>query len=388
MLTSTPCQDARLWTQERHTSMRRKRYQKGTVGERKHGRRRVWVGQWWEEGGRRSKVIGKCSEMSKAQAEEVLASILRPLNEGAGYAPPPVFTFTRYVEEKYLPFGRRTWKESTRMTTEPTIRMHLCAELGDTLMTAITREQLQKLLDSKSQKLSRSVVDHLRWHLSGIFKLAQADGIVVHNPAGKLSVSEAKASGEKLVMSPQQIRLALDVLGLRDRLIFRLAVFDGMRPGEILAIRLGNISGNSLLIDQRVYKGTFDSPKGRKGKKTSRIIGLSSGTVSDLEMWRASLLNQEPDALLFESEAGTAMWRDNVWYRSMKPTLDAVGLGWATFQVLRRTNASLARKAKVDDKVAADQRGHGLGVSLEVYAVSDLQQKLAAVAKLESEVIQ
>jgi len=72
----------------------------------------------------------------------------------------------------------------------------------------------------------------------------------------------------------------------------------------------------------------------------------------------------------------------------MKPALDAVGLGWATFQVLRRTNASLARKANVDDKGAADQRGHGLGVSLEVYAVSDLQQKLAAVAKLESEVIQ
>lgn len=72
----------------------------------------------------------------------------------------------------------------------------------------------------------------------------------------------------------------------------------------------------------------------------------------------------------------------------MRPPLEAVGLGWAALQVLRRTNASLARKANVDDKVTADQRGHGLGVSLEVYAVSDLQQKLAAVVKLESEVIQ
>ena len=45
-----------------------------------------------------------------------------------------------------------------------------------------------------------------------------------------------------------------------------------------------------------------------------------------------------------------------------------VGLEWATFQVLRRTNASLSRKAKIDDKVSADQRGHGLGVSMEVYS--------------------
>jgi hypothetical protein len=54
--------------------------------------------------------------------------------------------------------------------------------------------------------------------------------------------------------------------------------------------------------------------------------------------------------------------------------------------VLRRTHASLSRKAKVDDKVSADQRGHGLGVSLAVYAVSDLEQKIDAVTKLESDV--
>jgi hypothetical protein len=54
----------------------------------------------------------------------------------------------------------------------------------------------------------------------------------------------------------------------------------------------------------------------------------------------------------------------------MKPALDKVGLAWATFQVLRRTNASLSHKAGVDPKVSADQRGHGLGVSMEArYAV-------------------
>jgi uncharacterized small protein (DUF1192 family) len=48
----------------------------------------------------------------------------------------------------------------------------------------------------------------------------------------------------------------------------------------------------------------------------------------------------------------------------------------------------LSRKAKIDDKVAADQRGHGLGVSLEVYSLSDLEQKIEAVNRLEAEVIQ
>jgi len=43
---------------------------------------------------------------------------------------------------------------------------------------------------------------------------------------------------------------------------------------------------------------------------------------------------------------------------------------------------------RFNDKVAADQRGHGLGVSLEVYSQSDLEQEIEAVKRLESEVMQ
>ena len=102
--------------------MRRKRYMKGSVRPRKHGRHKVWVAQWWEEGGRRSRVLGKCSEMSKGQAETIMASILDPLNEKAGTRQPRSFTFKQYVEDVYLPVCRRKWKESTRMTSEPTIK--------------------------------------------------------------------------------------------------------------------------------------------------------------------------------------------------------------------------------------------------------------------------
>jgi len=59
-------------------------------------------------------------------------------------------------------------------------------------------------------------------------------------------------------------------------------------------------------------------------------------------------------------------------------------LDWATFQVLRKTNASLSKKAGVDPKVASDQRGHGLGVSMEVYTSSDMEQKRAAVNQLDA----
>lgn len=368
--------------------MRRKRYQKGSVRPRKHGKNKVWVAQWWEEGQKRSKVLGRCAEMGKSEAEAEMAVILKPMNEEAGQTQKPVFTFGVYLEQVFLPMCRRKWKESTRMTTEPRMTFHLNPVFGAQVLRTITRGQMQSFLDQKAEKLSRSVVDHLRWDLNNIFKTALSDGLVDSNPAAALFTPPCKPEGEKRVMSPEEIRLALSVLDTRERLIFRMAVFDGMRPGEILAIPLGKISGHSVLIDKRVYKGNIDTPKGRKGKRTSRTVGLSPGTVAELDLWRTLAVNADPESYLFPTERETPLRRDNVWNRDIFPKLKSVGLEWATFQVLRRTNASLSRSAMIDDKVAADQRGHGLGVSLEVYSISGVQQKIDAAKRLEFEVIQ
>jgi integrase len=222
----------------------------------------------------------------------------------------------------------------------------------------------------------------------GSTPLESVHDVVPFNPAGALYIPAGKQSEMKRVMSREEVKLALTVLDLRQRLIFRLAVFDGMRPGEIFAIRLGKIGENQVLVDQRVYNGKLDTPKGRKGKNTSRRVALSPGTMEDVKAWTSFLSDRSPEAFLFPSETGkTPLRADNLWKRHFDPRLETVGLDWVNFQVFRRTNASLSRKASVDDKVSADQRGHGLGVSLGVYAVSDIQQKLDAVRRLEAEVL-
>jgi integrase len=190
-------------------------------------------------------------------------------------------------------------------------------------------------------------------------------------------------------MSKTEVLTALGLLDVRERLIMRMGVFDGMRPGEIYAIQLGKVEECSVRIDQRLYgSSNIDTPKGRKGKNTSRTVALAPGTIVDLNLWKTFLGDLPATAYLFISETGTTPLRpNNHWKRKIRPRLAQVGLGWVNFQVLRRTNASLSRKAKVDDKVSADQRGHGLGVSLGVYAISDLDQKIEAVTKLESAVM-
>jgi hypothetical protein len=213
--------------------MRRKRFQKGSVAARKHGRHKVWVAQWRQDGTKRSKVLGRCSQITKAQAEILLSSIVSPVNTGTGRQTSQVALFGAYIKDVYLPLCRRKWKESTRMTTEPVINNDIRPAFENRLISSITREDLQTFLDEKALKHSRSVVEHLRWHLSGIFKTALSDGFVSTNPAGALFVPDcSNVESDKRTMTVEQIRLALSVLELRERVIFKLAVFLGFWPCE------------------------------------------------------------------------------------------------------------------------------------------------------------
>jgi integrase len=366
--------------------MRRKRFQKGSLQARKHGRHRVWVAFWWEDGSRRSRVLGLCSKMSKGEAEAAMAAILQPINEGTARGLMPVYTFGQFVENVYLPHGRRGWKESTAGTSEQIIRKHLLPEFANDLLHTIRRDQLQDFLDRKAAELSFSVVAHLRWFLNGIFKLASSDSIISGNPAAELKIPKKCQAGRAMrPLTEEEVHTYLEAFDLREKLIARLAIFEGMRPGEILALRWKSVAGGIIRVAERVYKRKFNTPKNGK----TREGAISDGTLALLNEWAELAQDPSPDGFVFPSEkVTTPISLDNLWRRNMRPALEAIGMEWATFQVLRKTNASLSKKAGVDPKVASDQRGHGLGVSLEVYTSSDLEQKRAALRALEAAVRQ
>ena len=82
----------------------RKRFQKGNVM-KLHG---SWIGRWWEDGQRRAQKLGRTSEMTKSEAKEKLAEILRPINARAESNPNR--TFGDFVEGVFFPFYERKWK--------------------------------------------------------------------------------------------------------------------------------------------------------------------------------------------------------------------------------------------------------------------------------------
>ena len=188
------------------------------------------------------------------------------------------------------------------------------------------------------------------------------------------------------MMTADEVEKALDAVEFREKVILHLAIFSGLRPGEKLAIRRRNVAtdGSSVEIERRVYRGELDSPKNGE----TRIVAIPPRSAALLVEWLNAAVDPAPDAWVFASEnRETPLWRDNLLRRHIRPALRKVGLGWVDFKVMRRTNASLGQDAKVDPKVSADQRGHGIGVSLGVYTKTSIQKKGEGAQQLEDSVL-
>ena len=367
--------------------MRRKRFQNGSLQKTdKHGKRKMWILQWREGGIKKYLTIGPCSKMTKSEAQQKQAEFMKEVNARLAHAPDPNVTFGDFLEGTALPFLRSKWKRSTADTTENRIRHHLLQEFREARLQSLTLKSLQEFLNGKAATHARSIVAHLRWDLRAIFRLALAEGYTERDPTGALfTPKEAKAEPTRVMTGEEAIK-HIDALDQRERVIDHLALFAGMRPGEILGLQRRHVSEDcsKIVIEQRLYRGDIDDPKTASSK---RDVALASETAEELRAWM-EFVGRSPNAWVFASEnSSKPIWRDNVWYRHMKPRLEKVGLGWANFQVLRRTHASLGHEEGIDPKVSADQRGHGIGVAIDVYTKSSVEARRGAAEKLEQAVL-
>lgn len=336
---------------------------------------KVWRLQWREGGAGRTRILGRYADMSRAEADAERDKILGPLNARATAARASSVTLRRFVEDEYLTVKSRVWKASTRATTDQIIETHILAVMGAQTITSITRKDLQAHLESiAAAELSYSVVAHVRWQLVAIFEMAKGDGLITTNPTDGLVTPNCKAAGEKRTITVEAMRRGQMVLDIRERLIFRLAVCEGMRPGEIVGLQVGDFHGGMIHIERRIYRGKVDTPKSWRSR---RRIPPTEATRLLLAQWLELLQDQRAGAWLFASEAGASpLSYSNVYRRRIQPALAKVGLGNVNFQVLRRTWVTEFSEAEKDPNVRAQLAGHSVDVHENEY-----RQPQAAVLK-------
>jgi hypothetical protein len=199
-----------------------RRYSKGGVVQQR-GR---WKGLWYEDGVKKSRIIGLCKDMTKTQARDAVAAIIAKL-EPQGDKP----LFGDFVENVYFPYYSRKWKPSTCENNKQRMRTHLTSAFKDMPLDSLLRDELHDFMDAKGDAgLSFSVVDHLRWDLKQIFDMAIAEGKVLRNPALLLFTPKTAAKPIHRAMTVVDVRQCFTALGQRERLIAKLAILAGCGP--------------------------------------------------------------------------------------------------------------------------------------------------------------
>jgi len=192
--------------------MKRRRYQKGSLQKRRHGKQRVRAVQYYDaEGHHRYHALGRMCDMNKTQAEQDQVAFMREIN--GGDAEPdrvrPVLV-SEFVNQTFLPFYRGKWKGSTKDTSENRILFHIVGDLGNSQMETSTPTGLQAFLDCKAVSGGFSLVDHLRWDLSSICELAVADRVIPTNPARALYTPKNAKKGACPVMTADEVEEAVE----------------------------------------------------------------------------------------------------------------------------------------------------------------------------------
>jgi integrase len=367
----------------------RKRFQNGSVKKSKD--RKYWIGSWRENdvnGDRkqRSRVLGKVSKMTKSEARDEMTRIVKPINERVEFRVSPDITVQDFVEKVYFPFYSRKWKPLTAQSRTSSIKHHIVGAFGSRTIASLTRDEMQNFLDER-KSLALSMVDHLRWDLKQILDLAVAENVLPRNPvyvSGSmlLFVPRECPHPNRPTMNEKEVKKAIEVLDLRERVIVKLAVIAGMRVSEIFGLRRGRVKDDYVEIMERVCKRDIDTPK---TAKAMRHAALSSGLQQDIKLWLSSSPDTGPAGWLFPSEKlTTPIGRENIMNRHIRPRLEKLGLEWVDYRVMRRTHSSLMNEKGVSPKLIADQQGHGVDVNLNVYTQSSVESRAKALETLES----
>jgi len=182
-------------------------------------------------------------------------------------------------------------------------------------------------------------------------------------------------------LSPIQARTFLEA-AREDHLeaLYVVALHCGLRQGELFGLRWADVDleAGTLRVN-RTLSHTKDGPTFTvpKTAKSRRTVQLTNGAIEALkrhserqaqEMVRVDTLCQD-QGLVFASQIGTPMNRQNLNSRSFKPLLKRAGLPNIRFHDLRHTCATLLLGRGVHPKFVQELLGHAtIAITLDTYS--------------------
>jgi integrase len=190
-------------------------------------------------------------------------------------------------------------------------------------------------------------------------------GYLATNPAA----DEERATLERHEMdflTPEEIRRVIAHSREPYATLVYLAIFTGLRRGELLALQWGDVDWNrrKLRVRRTLYRGTFTRPK---TPNAVRDVDLSPRTVETLRLCQVMYPPLASD-LIFRTRGDHPLDPDNLVKRVFRPTLARAGIRRIRFHDLRHTYATLLINQGANIKYISKQMGHAsVQITLDRY---------------------
>ena len=330
-------------------------------------------------------ILGLRSKMSKSEARDALereitkqngqsASGNRIMNDGS-------VTFGWFVKNRFIPLKEAAWKEETAKTKKLLIERDLVDDLGEIPLENFDKFSLQVHMNKLAQTRSKDRVLQMRAYLRDIFAEAVDQDFLAKAPARKVKVPSQLRDTDTTTLTWDQLRKALAELDLKDRILLELEMTNALRPSELFALkwRCFDQSVSTMKVTETAYKGKI-RPWG-KTRKSLSSVHIPQGLASDLQKWRALCPDASPDAFIFPNQDGGFLDTDNYSKRVLHKLATKLELPKLTFQVIRRTIATLAQKKGTVKDVQGLLRHSRTATTTDVY-MQEIPESVQATVNL------
>ena len=383
----------------------------GSISKRSDGR---YMARYTVNGKRRA-IYGATHEEVRTKLNEVLNDIAK-----GTYIAPQKDTVGMWLKEWLVTYALPTVKQSTYISYEGYVRIHLEPELGSVKLTALTTEQIQRFFNKKyrgyqdKKGLSAKTLKNMYNMFNATLEQAVINNRLIRNPlrgvklpsVTKKEIDVLSAKEQALLQKAASSSAELPAFGV----IFTLST--GVRLGELIGFQWGdiNIKKQSTRVRRtvgRLQKVNEDGNLVAKesGKATTEIVIRSPKSITSQreiplfdELWDGLMAYRSRQSEMFDAFGidfnssthifcmPTGKVYDPRTYEDLfKRTLKAADLPGINFHALRHTFATRALEAGMDVKVLSSILGHAqASTTLNLYAHALPDHKRDSMEKMRS----